>query len=37
MGLHFISKNKRKLFLSTNDPDTLAIVLKKLGKLNEQI
>jgi hypothetical protein len=31
MGLHFISKNKKKLFLSTNDPVTLAIALKKWG------
>ncbi|MDR3246386.1 MAG: hypothetical protein LBT50_08140 [Prevotellaceae bacterium] len=34
IGLYFMSKNKKQVFLGTNDPETLSTVLEKLGKLN---
>jgi hypothetical protein len=35
IGLQLVFKNGKKLLIGTNNPDTLSIVLKKLGKLNE--
>jgi hypothetical protein len=37
IGLHIKLKNGRELFISTNEVDSLTDVLKKLGKLSEQI
>jgi hypothetical protein len=37
IGLHIVLKNRRELFISTNEPDTLTNVLRESGKLNEQV
>jgi hypothetical protein len=36
-GLHILLRNGRKMFVNTNEPDNLKYVLKRLGKLDEQI
>jgi hypothetical protein len=37
IGVYFMSKNKKQVFLGTNDDGRLSTVLEKLGKLNVQV